>query len=189
MDACKARNKANLDKSTMNDAVVRLGTEIEIAEHKLMRVEGEIIFICVKERNRLLELRFNNDFARRQRRVVTEELSEAYDGTVQVCPISAMAYWGIKEEKAIPGFPSEQYTGVPNLAHWIRSATLTEREHHITGVLNDLNGLYNRMHTWSREESAQTKVEVDREWVEARLQNFVANFEAVRLFSKIVCCV
>ncbi|XXG95334.1 hypothetical protein Hte_001595 [Hypoxylon texense] len=150
-------------------AVARLKDELDDLDDNLKTLGGHLIFLCVQARNKFLEDRIQHDFKQRQAHIASSSdgLKTTYDGSVSVCPVSAKAFWPcVQDEDRLPGFPDERYSGIPNLAHWIRTATVSERESHANTLLHDLNNYFNMIRTWSRKEWAQSRLQVSRRWVE-----------------------
>jgi hypothetical protein len=129
--------------------------------------DGRILHWCIRNRNALVQKEIQQDFGRRQKRLLIAEKSpDLYDGTVNIFPISSSAYWKVQEDSQTPvGFPAPQYTGIPALNHWFRYATVPDREKHLDSVLNNLHGLFNSMNTWS----GNSKLNLTKEFVEAEL--------------------
>ncbi|KAI1129918.1 hypothetical protein F5Y10DRAFT_290366 [Nemania abortiva] len=113
----------------------------------LKQLGNKIVFTCIAARTTLLETKISNQFRSNQARLVNQgdnKRMEAYDGSVSICPISARAFWNCRiGEEPSTGFPREVYTGIPNLANWIRTATIPEREEHVDALLNRLQTKYN----------------------------------------------
>ncbi|KAI1134594.1 hypothetical protein F5Y05DRAFT_406392 [Hypoxylon sp. FL0543] len=153
--------------------IAKIKDKIEALDKRLQYVQGHITFLCVKERNKFLEGRIQEDFQRRQAGMASDghdSFKETYDGRVSICPISAKAFWQCGEnEKPELGFPTRSYSGVPNLAQWIRTATIPERESHADSLLRELHHHYNVIQTWSRKEWIHSRIHIDRERVEKEL--------------------
>lgn len=133
------------------------------------RLDARILHWCIQQRNSLVKGEIQQDFAKRQKRLlISSKKQDLYDGNVSIFPISASAFWKVKEDREKPnGFPTAQYTGVPAFTHWLRYATVPDREKHLDRVLNTLQGLFIMMNTWSCNE--KTKLELTREFVEAEV--------------------
>jgi hypothetical protein len=133
------------------------------------------MFACIKARNAHLEAKIQNQFAGRQAQLVDlndNKLMEDYDGKVSICPISARAFWKCRDgEKYMMGFPSQAYTGIPNLANWIRTATIPSREEHADVLLNRLQTQYNIVRLWSRDEWSRSRIRISREYFETKVLN------------------
>lgn len=153
--------KAKLKTAQKNLVIelAKISKEITESKRRLVELESEITFTCVRARNRFIKERIKNDFQKRQARLIekTPSLQKTYDGEVSVCPTSSAAFWRCKCPLArTPGFPTESYTGIPSLAAWIRGATTQQREDHVDDLLNRLQTQYNTILLWS-EDKCQLK--------------------------------
>lgn len=138
----------------------------------LKELGSKIVFACIKARNAYLETKIQTQFASRQARLTNStqnKTMKAYDGNVSICPISAKAFWECRKKEALTGFPTETYTGIPNLANWIRTATIPKREEHVDGLLNRLQTQYNIIRLWSEDEWQRSRIEISRECFEANV--------------------
>jgi hypothetical protein len=115
------------------------------------RLHGRVLHWCIRSRNNRVMKDINKDFAKRQKRLQTNSNNAAlYDGHVNIFPVSSSVFWKIKEDAEPPvGYPTVQYTGVPAFTHWLRYATVPDREKHLDRILNKLHGLLNAMNAWS----------------------------------------
>ncbi|KAI0888522.1 uncharacterized protein GGS22DRAFT_198232 [Annulohypoxylon maeteangense] len=156
-------------------ALTRLKEVIYGLEKSIKDVEGNIIFLCVKERNRILTERIQQDFQTRQALLASnrgDEMRVTYDGQVSICPISSKAYWQCSdEEEILTGFPSRQYSGIPNLKEWISHSTIPEREAHADSLLCDLINLFNMIQTWSKEGGSQSRLFISKELAEKEIMS------------------
>ncbi|KAI1388070.1 uncharacterized protein F4822DRAFT_444534 [Hypoxylon trugodes] len=152
---------------------VKARAEVDAANEKVKDVGGHIHYLCVKNRNEFFEGRIQHDFERRQANITTDDhkdLKDTYDGRVSICPISAKAFWQCSPgEEPLMGFPSQLYSGIPNLAHWTRHATIPEREIHADSLLHDLRHCFNIIQTWSKEEWSHNRLEVNKEWIQEQV--------------------
>ncbi|KAI1451354.1 hypothetical protein F4805DRAFT_471727 [Annulohypoxylon moriforme] len=150
--------------------IARLGRELHRLEEQIRKARGNVTFLCIKERNRFLAERIQQDFRKCQAKISSKghaDLEETYDGKITVCPTSSKAYWSCSEpEGAKEGFPTSSYSGIPKLREWIKSSTIQEREAHADRLLHELHSLYNVIQTWSKEEWSQNSLNIDRARVE-----------------------
>ncbi|KAI0905624.1 hypothetical protein F4823DRAFT_632609 [Ustulina deusta] len=124
------------------------------SKRRLVELDSEITFTCIRARNRLLKERIKRDFQKRQARLVPKalDIQKTYDGQVSVCPTSSTAFWKCKGPiERMVGFPTESYTGIPSLASWIRNATIRKREEHVDDLLNRLQAQYNIILLWAKD--------------------------------------
>lgn len=129
-----------------------LETRIQQNRKSAKHLNGRILHWCIQSRNSLVKAEIQHDFMRRQKRLLAVGMrqDDIYDGTVNIFPISSTAYWNVQQDSEKPvGFPAEEYTGLPALNDWLRSATVADRERHLDSLLNGLHGLFNLMKTWS----------------------------------------
>ncbi|KAI1118663.1 hypothetical protein F5Y14DRAFT_462624 [Nemania sp. NC0429] len=150
--------------------VGKLEHQVTLLGDDLKELSHMILFTCIKARNAYLETRLQAQFAGRQARLAIpndKKMKEAYDGIVSICPVSAKAFWGCKEvEGAVTGFPEETYSGIPNLANWIRTATIPRREDHVDGILSRLQTQYNIIRLWSKDEWGRSRIKTSRKQFE-----------------------
>jgi GTP-binding protein EngB required for normal cell division len=161
--ALGALQQQKADAMTKN---FELDTAINKTIEQGKRLDARVLHWCIQHRNSLVKGEIQQDFAKRQKRLlISSKKQDLYDGKVDIFPISASAFWKVKEDMETPlGFPAVQYTGVPAFTHWLRHATVPDREKHLDRVLNTLQGLFNMMNTWSCNE--KTKLELTSEFVE-----------------------
>ncbi|TGJ86567.1 hypothetical protein E0Z10_g2162 [Xylaria hypoxylon] len=136
--------------------LAKICQQITSSKRNLIEADGKITFTCIRARNQYLRDRIGLDFKKRQARLdaKTGTRESAYDGQVAVCPTSARAFWNCKSTiKRVTGFPSEEYTGIPGLASWIRSATIPKREEHVDELLSRLQAQFNIIQLWSEDRS------------------------------------
>ncbi|KAI1364099.1 hypothetical protein F5Y08DRAFT_353801 [Xylaria arbuscula] len=136
------------DQRDLQVKLTRLSKDISNSRRRLRELNSEITFLCIRARNQFLEERIRRDFARRQATLVarTSNLQKTYDGEVIICPTSSTAFWECKDTvRRTAGFPTECYTGIPNLASWIRNATMQKREEHVDDLLSRLQAQYNTL--------------------------------------------
>ncbi|KAI0836516.1 hypothetical protein F5Y06DRAFT_305267 [Hypoxylon sp. FL0890] len=167
----QGRNKAKIKAQQATIATIE--QQAEALEKQLNDIRGHIIFLCVKDRNKFLDGRIQQDFERRQAVIASnsnDSFKDTYDGRVSICPISAKAFWqSVGDEEPVVGFPNRSYSGIPNLLQWIRTATIQERESHANSLLRELHHHFNVIQTWSKEEWGHSRLHVDRKWVEEEL--------------------
>ncbi|KAI1074756.1 hypothetical protein F5B20DRAFT_595800 [Whalleya microplaca] len=167
------RDRATSNREVHQATVEGLKQETKVLREDLKRLNDKITFICIQERNRFLEKRIQHDFQTRQSVMAVDAhdiLRGAYDGKVSACPISAKAYWQcVNDEERLLGFPETQFSGIPHLASWIRNVTIPEREIQANALLHDLHNLFNVIQTWSSEEWNQSRLQVNRKWVEDKV--------------------
>ncbi|EPE05914.1 tat pathway signal sequence [Ophiostoma piceae UAMH 11346] len=73
--------------------------------------------------------------------------SSRKDRSLEVIPISADAYWSVKDpdRKEVEGFPTEPYTGIPALRAWIRHSSVPARKLHSMSLLRRLDVLLHNL--------------------------------------------
>ncbi|KAI2466292.1 hypothetical protein F4781DRAFT_406274 [Annulohypoxylon bovei var. microspora] len=171
----RSRAMADIRKKKM--AIARLKDVAYNLEKDIKNVEGNIIFICVNERNQSLTARIQQDFQTRQAQLASnhgDDLRATYDGQVSICPISSKAYWQCSdEEETLAGFPSRQYSGIPNLKKWISYSTIPEREAHADSILHDILDLYNVIQTWSKKVWSQSRLPISKKQVKKEVMSGV----------------
>ncbi|KAI0105282.1 hypothetical protein GGR51DRAFT_571944 [Nemania sp. FL0031] len=148
----------------------KIDHQVLLLKEEINELASEIQFICIKARNVYLEPKLQKHFAERQARLLNpneDRLMEAYDGKASICPISAKAFWECRQgQDPMIGFPDETYSGIPNLATWIRTATIPEREEHADVLFNRLRTKYNVVRLWSRDEWNRSRIKISRECFE-----------------------
>lgn len=138
----------------------------------LVTLESRRKHRCVWIRNQYIKRRIQMDFGRRQRKLtrLSRHDSQKYDGSVEVLPVSAIAFRDLlKKKKPMPGFPSKPYTGIPTLRQWMEKAVFAYREDHLDSILRGLQRLYDGIRCWSDDKS-RGKVHFSRREIEALLQ-------------------
>jgi hypothetical protein len=138
----------------------------------LVTLESRRKHRCVWIRNQYIKRRIQMDFGRRQRKLtrLSRHDSQKYDGSVEVLPVSAIAFRDLlKKKKPMPGFPSKSYTGIPTLRQWMEKAVFAYREDHLDSILRGLQRLYDGIRCWSDDKS-RGKVHFSRREIEALLQ-------------------
>ena len=125
---------------------------------------GAAIFRATRTRNEVLAKRIINHLKRRHEAFTRDRPDGQGDATFQppqIFPVSVKVYWDISENSSdmVKGFPDVTFTGLPALIHWLREATIPQRERQVLSSLHRLVNLYNSLRTWSGEcGSAQVKV-------------------------------
>ncbi|KAI1856934.1 uncharacterized protein JN550_013570 [Neoarthrinium moseri] len=145
-------------KSRLRVKSCNLTEEIDRRNHECGQCEANMIFICVRERNQLLKARFQQDIQKRQAATRTRGQHNLQEGSVSIHPISALAFEACEHGEPLMGFPSTEYSGIPQLAQWIRMAATKDREPHVESLLHEYHVLFNRLLAWSKEDSGQTKL-------------------------------
>ncbi|KAI1347306.1 hypothetical protein F5Y01DRAFT_329754 [Xylaria sp. FL0043] len=118
-------------QKALNAQIAKLSRQIIVSRRRLIELDSKITFTCIRARNKFLRERIEQDFQKRQARLVTKspEMQKIYNGQVSVCPTSSKAFWKCKCPMGrMAGFPGESYTGIPGL----------QREEHVDGLLNRL---------------------------------------------------
>ncbi|XDG06401.1 hypothetical protein ABKA04_006016 [Annulohypoxylon sp. FPYF3050] len=80
-----AHTKAKARRVEAKETNVKLQDELHRLDEKVRKVKGNITFLCVKERNRFLAERIQQDFERRQSRISSnghDDLEKTYDGKI-----------------------------------------------------------------------------------------------------------
>ena len=152
----EARNEKKQDvrkrtkqKQIVNDCRAALAE----TNKKLEWLRGLKEHAAITLRNRHVNDRIQNDFRLRQKRVTRNDSSDLYDGTVEVFPVSADAYWGLKAEgEKHCGFPDALYTGIPRLRQWLIEVTFPAREKHLDATLNSTSRLFYGIQKWANTE-------------------------------------
>ncbi|KAI1089003.1 hypothetical protein F5B19DRAFT_505148 [Rostrohypoxylon terebratum] len=187
MLATKAkRSQLAAEKKKQRLVIASLAEKICRLEKKIKETEGHLTFLCVRERNRILTERIQQDSRIRQAQLDSDnsldDLRATYDGQVSVCPISSKAFWRCSDdEDALSGFPSAQYSGIPRLREWISCSTIPEREAHADHILHGLLSLYNLIYTWSKESRSQSQLPISKSLVEEKIMSVVDTYMKKKL--------
>lgn len=67
----------------------------------------------------------------------------------RIFSVGTKAYWDLKSERAVEGYPSDRYTGIPGLRQWLKDVTIPIREKRTVASLKEYQGFYNSLQTWS----------------------------------------
>ncbi|KAI1301107.1 hypothetical protein F5Y03DRAFT_408055 [Xylaria venustula] len=158
--------------------IAKISKGITAAKHRLVELDSEIVFACILARNRYLEDRIKGDFQKRQARLKKKDpdLEKTYDGQVAICPTSSAAFWKCHcPVQRMAGFPAESYTGIPNLASWVRTATIQKREEHADDLLNRLQAQYNTVSLWSKDKCNLKDTPITKDLFEEHILTDVLN--------------
>jgi hypothetical protein len=164
---------ANADIAEATTVITRdsefiLGTRLSQDRNRkeARRLEGYRLFWCIKLRNKLVEEQIQQSLAERKKRLAPDTSQTITDNDkIRVFPISSNMYWETQNGLETPkGFPSQVYTGIPALRHWLCYATGPARERHLETVLNVFRGLFNSMNGWSTDKWKQP-LELTEEYV------------------------
>lgn len=115
-------------------------------------LKSRLIFDCTTLRNRAIQARIQSDCRRRRQLFCKGRFHKQGDRDIEVIPVSSVAFWKLKEEDELPGFPRETFTGIPKVKQWLRDAASGRREEHLDVVLNELSGLLNWIQQWSKDQ-------------------------------------
>lgn len=169
--ATAAYTEAVRKRAATKSRCSKIDHRVRLLSDDLKELSSKVVFACIKARNAYLETKIQDQFASRQALLTNpghNKTMKAYNGRLSICPITAKAFWGCKtKDEGLAGFPTEAYTGIPNLANWIRMATIPKREEHIDALLNRLQTQYNIIRLWSKDEWGRSRIKISRECFEA----------------------
>lgn len=134
----------------LNDEQTALEKACEVSNTHLQ-------YWAVNKRNSVVEDRMQENFRRQQRQFTRSQKRESEDDEGQtenhldVLSCSSKAYWQIQNDnKPMPAFPTERYTGVPRVVQWIHSATAERREEHLNCILQSYLGSIQGLDSWCK---------------------------------------
>ncbi|KAK0644194.1 hypothetical protein B0T16DRAFT_447918 [Cercophora newfieldiana] len=194
-DATKAskKSKDKNEKATLKQQIkkwksrkrsyLKTGKELK---KKHAAVLGSCIFEVVNARNQRLVRRIGADFKRRHNNFTsrTQGASRNFKPP-PIFPVSARAYWSLHggAEKAMPGFPTAAYTGIPALNNWLRETTIPRRQRAALALLHRYLALFQSVQSWSDDQCRKHQVnasieELETEIVEAKCRALAAKLDA-----------
>ena len=106
-------------------------------------------FYCIQARNEYVVGRIQSSFRRRLQSMMGSTDKPLND--IQVFPVCARAFWETDSVETIPGFPSQNFTGIPALLKFIRTSTRDLRVKSFAGQLAKSLTLLNRLSRWTAE--------------------------------------
>ncbi|KAI1325943.1 hypothetical protein F5Y16DRAFT_422331 [Xylariaceae sp. FL0255] len=163
--AKKAAKAAQAKLRKQTGIVTNLERQVQTYNMDLQNFNNKIYFLCIKMRNSRIEKMIQTFLASNHKELARNntEMEKIYDGTVSVIPVSSTAFWAVQKKEQMPGFPEENYTGIPELAQWIRRATIAKREEHVNGILSRLHDQFNLVQLWSKSERGRSRIKFNRE--------------------------
>ncbi|KAI0017970.1 hypothetical protein F4780DRAFT_795501 [Xylariomycetidae sp. FL0641] len=167
-DADKARKGATAERTLQVEHMEAVSQEVSAIQAELDVIEGNIKFLFISARNSKLQQRFDRKFKEWQEETSTDTDADAKEAGTSVWPVAPLMFWNCvgKGGQISSGFPSKNYTGIPQLRRWVRIAAIQEREAHADSLLPVLLGLYNNVQTWSNREWIQNDLQFDRATIE-----------------------
>ncbi|KAK3384216.1 hypothetical protein B0T24DRAFT_567361 [Lasiosphaeria ovina] len=164
------KNVLNKERKKQKNALRKLGNSRTGIIKDLATVEGRLRWACMRMNGERIAKAIRSDFKERQKKLLNKKIKGAaaaasgalYDGSVEVFPVSAMAYRDLLKPKKVSGFPSTVYTGIPRLGQWIRATTLDKREDHLNRLLNALCRLFHEMQSWSTIQDGSRRIASSR---------------------------
>jgi hypothetical protein len=159
------------EHSKQAKAVERLEKAKSKYDQQLAELRAQQKWHCVQMRNTHITEAIKRDFAQRQEKLARDMgHNSAYDGSVDVIPVSATAFRhhlkGREGSKEIEGFPTPFHTGIPRLRQWLEDSTLERREEHLDALLNSLLRLFLMIQAWSDRICGHHAVRFSREAVQ-----------------------
>ena len=142
----KAEKKA---KALLNKRFKTMKRKYADAREGLEHMHGKKRFLCIKIRNEYVKGRLTADFERR-RLAHARASSELHPhGSLHVMPASSSAYFknGHSYERDM-GFPTKEYSGIPQIRQWVAVATSPYREEHLDEALNIYRRLFDTIQDW-----------------------------------------
>ncbi|KAK0709452.1 hypothetical protein B0T26DRAFT_754658 [Lasiosphaeria miniovina] len=162
----------NKERRKQKTALRKLGNSRAGINKELETIEGRLRWACMRMNGERIAKAIRSDFKERQKKLLSEKTKGAaasgglYDGSVEVFPVSAMAYRDLQKPKKVLGFPSLNYTGIPCLSRWIRTTTLDKRNEHLDRLLNALCRLFLEIQSWSTIQNGSRLIASSRQSIE-----------------------
>lgn len=148
-------------------------------------MHSKVVFECIRLRSIFVRKRIQHDVAQRQHQHLPQDGPiEDTDSSppIEVVPTSSAAFWGIKEDEEMPGFPSEKSTGIPHVRQWLKEITLGQREEHLDAILNEYSSLLHPFYQWSQVSEEDVKGAFTKQDVEECLSPVHDRFTQVSTF-------
>ncbi|KAL6865658.1 hypothetical protein ACO1O0_001753 [Amphichorda felina] len=146
-------------------------------EQAIERSKTHLHHWAVNKRNSSVGDRMQEDFERRQRRLARSQQSYSQEdlqagGCLDVLSSSSKAYWQIKNDnRPMPAFPTERYTGVPRVIQWIYRATAERREERLNYTLQSYLGSIQALDNWCKTVNGDVVIDLSPAKIEGAMKN------------------
>lgn len=89
----------------------------------------------------------------------------------KIFSVGTKAYWDLKSELYVEGFPDTRYTGIPALRQSLEEVTVPSRENKTIALLKEYQAFYNNLQTWSDNLFEVERVKLSAEELEEQIVN------------------
>ncbi|KAI6783470.1 uncharacterized protein J7T54_005499 [Emericellopsis cladophorae] len=163
-------------KSTIESGEHQIGSLREDAKPFQGIVDNAMLHLrhwATVTRNTAVAERMQEGFVRRQRRTTVDgDLEEPeHVSTLAVHATSSQAFWRLRNgNDSNLSFPTERYTGVPQMIQWICKATAERREKHLDVTIQRLLQCMNSIDNWSKTCQSDLRINVDYKGLQEALK-------------------
>ncbi|KAK4187409.1 hypothetical protein QBC35DRAFT_452299 [Podospora australis] len=138
----------------LNESVNSLAKGLRGIDKAYADLEVNAVFKAIHARNELSKTRILEHLEKRHDEFQENCPNLKADFTPpKVSPASEKAFWKFSDQSLLKddviGFPTVQYTGIPNLVRWIHDATAPRQERHALSILHRYKNLLRGIETWS----------------------------------------
>ncbi|EGO54039.1 hypothetical protein NEUTE1DRAFT_103513 [Neurospora tetrasperma FGSC 2508] len=116
----------------------------------LRACKGRAKWTCMSMRHSQIEKRLTENLERQWKEMegTSQQLSSS-ERLTDIFSVSATAYRDLLKGRKVTGFPTESYTGIPQLSQWLCDSVMEKREVHLDSLLNALRRLAHGIQRWS----------------------------------------
>lgn len=167
-------------RTKQKNAVFKARQNKAAIDQKLATLRAQQKWACIWMRNRHITKAIKRDFAQRQKALAREMgQRNEYDGSVDVVPISALAFRDHLKGREHPGFPTKRHSGIPQLQRWLADSTLERSEEHLDALLNTLRRLFQSIQHWSVTNGGDQVIQFSRDAIQDLLPRTHGQFMTV----------
>ncbi|EAA31121.2 hypothetical protein GE21DRAFT_8688 [Neurospora crassa] len=133
----------------------------------LRACKGRAKWTCMSMRHSQIEKRLTENLERQWKEMegTSQQLSSS-ERLTDIFSVSATAYRDLLKGRKVTGFPTESYTGIPQLSQWLCDSVMEKREVHLDSLLNALRRLAHGIQRWSNVNPEGMDVSFSREMIE-----------------------
>lgn len=150
------RDETAIDSDEAEKALEQNENRLDRATLEILHLKHFIHHRAISTRNRRVMSNIRISLARnlddQDDMKMSVESPGELDFVLPIFPVSTRAFWELEDgQKAMHGFPTPAFTGVPAVKQWLHRATLSKREKHLDEVLDGYQSLLTMMRTYSQE--------------------------------------
>ncbi|RBR23210.1 uncharacterized protein FIESC28_03952 [Fusarium coffeatum] len=176
------RDKTAMDSDEADKALEQNENRLERATQEILYLKHFIHHRAISTRNRRVMSNIRTSLARNledkdDRKKPVQSQGEL-DFFLPIFPVSTRAFWELEDsQKAMDGFPTPKFTGVPAVKQWLHRATMSKREKHLDESLDGYQSLITMMRTYSQPTGHDGEFTFTRQDVEHALAATHETFE------------